>query len=348
MEKVEFYDGTKILSMKDINGKTPSIFIIVSNRTAGKTTWFNRYLVKKFLEKGEKFMLVYRWKNELNDISVKFFKDIQELFFPNCEMTEKKFCKGNFIELFINNKSCGYAVSINRADQVKKYSHYFSDVERILMDEFQSEDNRYCPNEITKFISIKTSVSRGKGKQQRYVPVYMLANPYSMINPYYMELGISDRLYKNTKFLRGDGYVFEQNLNESAAKAMEEDGFMRAFRNNTAYDYTVNGSYMIDDDAFIEKIHEKNTYRATIKSDGNCYCIRSLDLSGYIYIDDNINMQFPTKISATEVDHGEGFVLKYQYKTFIDLLKIRFEYGQIRFKNKRCKTAFFNLIRYTR
>ena len=50
-----FYDGTKLLSMTDLNGDKPEIYICTSNRSAGKTTWFNRYAVKKFVkEKNER------------------------------------------------------------------------------------------------------------------------------------------------------------------------------------------------------------------------------------------------------------------------------------------------------
>lgn len=56
-----------------------------------------------------------------------------------------------------------------------------------MFDEFQSENNDYCPNEVQKFISVHTSVARGQGKQLRYVPVYMLSNPVTLLNPYYIE-----------------------------------------------------------------------------------------------------------------------------------------------------------------
>ena len=42
--ETKYYDGTKLLSMTDLNGKKPEIFICTSNRTAGKTTYFSRYL----------------------------------------------------------------------------------------------------------------------------------------------------------------------------------------------------------------------------------------------------------------------------------------------------------------
>ena len=64
---IEFYSGTKLLSMKDIKGRTPEIFLCTSNRSAGKTTYFNRLCVRRWLKYGEKFMLVYRFNLELDD-----------------------------------------------------------------------------------------------------------------------------------------------------------------------------------------------------------------------------------------------------------------------------------------
>ena len=61
----DFYDGTKLLSMKDIDNEVPEIFMCTSNRSAGKTTYFNRLCVNGFKKRGEKFCLVYRFNYEL-------------------------------------------------------------------------------------------------------------------------------------------------------------------------------------------------------------------------------------------------------------------------------------------
>ena len=72
-----YYDGTKLLSLKDINGNTPEIYICTTNRTGGKTTYFSRLLVNKYLKNKEKFVLLYRYVNEMDNVAEKFFKDIQ-------------------------------------------------------------------------------------------------------------------------------------------------------------------------------------------------------------------------------------------------------------------------------
>ena len=51
----KYYDGTKLLSMKDINGNTPEIYMCTTNRTGGKTTYFGRLCVNRFLKHKEKF-----------------------------------------------------------------------------------------------------------------------------------------------------------------------------------------------------------------------------------------------------------------------------------------------------
>ena len=61
MANKSYYDGTKLLSMLDINGRKPELFLCTTNRSGGKTTWFNRLLVNRYKKKGEKFGLIYRF-----------------------------------------------------------------------------------------------------------------------------------------------------------------------------------------------------------------------------------------------------------------------------------------------
>ena len=110
-----YYDGTKLLSMLDINGNKPEIYLCTTNRTGGKTTYFGRLCVNNFLKKREKFGLIYRFNYELDDIANKFFKDIGNLFFPDKVMTSKRKASGIFHELLLDNVCCGYAISLNKS-----------------------------------------------------------------------------------------------------------------------------------------------------------------------------------------------------------------------------------------
>lgn len=341
-----YYDGTKLLSLTDINGNRPEIYMCTTNRTGGKTTYFGRLVVNRFLDKREKFGLLYRYNYELDDCAEKFFKDIGELFFNGYTMTSKKRAKGIYHELYLNGEPCGYAVSINSADQVKKNSHFFSDVKRLIFDEFQSESNTYCPNEIKKFISVHTSMARGQGEQNRYLPVYMLSNPVSIINPYYVELGISSRLTDETRFLRGDGFVLEQGFVESAAEAQKSSGFNKAFSRNSYVAYSSESVYLNDNKAFVDRPQGVGRYMATLKYNGQTYGIREFAEAGVIYCDDRADETFPLKITVTTDDHELNYVMLKRNDLFLFNLRYYFERGCFRFKDLRCKEAVLKSLSY--
>ena len=346
MDEQKYYDGTKILSMSDINGLPPELYIITTNRTGGKTTYYGRYFVKRFLKYGEKFVLIYRYNYEIDDVSDKFFKDLSTLFFDGMEMTHKKRARGMFAEFFLGGKSCGYAVSLNNADGIKKYSHLFKDVVRGLFDEFQSETNHYCDDEIKKLLSVHTSIARGQGEQVRYVPFFLLGNTVSLINPYYVELGIADRLREDTKFMRGDGFILEQGFVESASRAQKESGMNRAFSGNKYVAYASENVYLHDNKAFVERPQGTGRYICTVKMDGTNYAIREFLDNGCLYVDDKPDMSFRLKIVATTDDHDINYVMLKRNDYLINNFRYYFERGCFRFKDLKCKQVLLKLISY--
>lgn len=346
MKNNKYYDGTKLLSLKDINGLKPEIYLCTTNRTGGKTTYFGRLCVNAFLKRGEKFGLIYRYNYELDNVVENFYKDIGSLFFSGHVMTSKRRASGIYHELFLDEKPCGYALSLNSADLIKKRSHLFNDIERMIFDEFQSETNHYCNEEITKFISLHTSIARGQGEQVRYVPVYMLSNPVSIINPYYIEFNISTRLKDDTKFLKGDGFVLEQGFIDSASKAQKESGFNRAFARNNYVAYSSECVYLNDNKSFIDKPSTKGKYLATIKYKGKEYGIREYAEEGIIYCDDRPDITFPVKITVTTQDHNVNYVMLKRNDIFLSNLRYYFERGCFRFKDLSCKECILKSLSY--
>ncbi len=346
---MNYYDGTKLLSLKDINGEKPELYLVTSNRSAGKTTYFGRLMINRFIKKGKKFMLLYRFKDEINeDISDKFFKDIGALFFPEYVMTEK--LRGKYYkELFLARGddmpiSCGYAVPLNSADRVKKDSHLFSDVDSMLFDEFQSETEHYCPNEIDKFISVHTSVARGAGQMVRYVPVYMLSNGVTILNPYYTALGIQKRLTGKTHYLKGDGWILEQNFNVDAADSQKTSAFNKAFKESRYTAYARENVYLNDNTAFIGKMKGKNTYVCTIKYAGKYYGIKEYPEQNIIYCDDSPDMTFNYVYVVNPDDHNADTTLLHRNEQILYIFKDYFKKGLFRFKNAECKNAVLSML----
>lgn len=343
---MKYYDGVKLLSLKDMYGNKPEIYISETNRTGGKTTYFSRMVVNRFLDGKGKFMLIYRFKYELDDVASKFFKDIGSLFFPDYVMTSKGKGSGIYQELYLNDKPCGYAVALSNADGIKKMSHEFSDTTIMLFDEFQSETNHYLSKETDKFKSIHTSVARGQGEMVRYVPVIMISNPVTLLNPYYTEMGISTRLTEKTKFLKGDGFVMEHGFVKDACEAQKASAFNRAFGSNKYLEYSAEGVYLNDNKAFIEKPNGKSAYICTIKYNNSNFAVREFAELGIVYCDDRPDMTYPKKISVTTEDHNINYVMLKNNDLLIITLRYYFERGCFRFKDLRSKEALMKCISY--
>lgn len=341
-----FYDGTKLLSLLDINGKKPEIYICTTNRSGGKTTYFSRLCVNRYLKYGEKFAIVYRFNNELDDCADNFFKEIGSLFFKDHEMTSERRSSGSYHELFLDGCPCGYAIALNTADSLKKKGHLFSDVVRMFFDEFQSETNHYCPDEVKKLISVHTTIARGGGQMVRYVPVYMISNPVTIINPYYVEMGISNRLRSDTNFLRGDGFVLEQGFVEAASQAQSTSGFNRAFSGNAYVQYSAQGVYLNDNTAFLDKPIGACRYLATLKYNNSEYAIREYAEQGIIYVNDKVDNTFRYKLTVTTQDHNVNYVMLKRNDLFIKNMRFFFERGAFRFKDLKCKEALLAALSY--
>lgn len=343
----DFYDGGRLLSLSDIDNCKPEIYMCVGNRTAGKTFYFKRFMVNKFRREASKFAVVVRFKNELDGIEETFFKDIEEVCFNGSEFIAKSFGDNLFKELFIDGQHCGYAIALNTADTIKKYSSRFVDVDRMFFDEFQSEVGKYCPDEITKFQSIHTSIARGGGKHVRYVPVYMCSNTVTVINPYYTTFGISKRLEPETKFLRGKGWVLEQTYQENAATAIQESGFGKAFQESQYMQFATNNAYLLDSNAFIERITGPGRLVCVMVDGQNKYGVWNHNSMGILNVNRKYDPRHPHQIAFRTPDHRPNYMLSKKNSVLGKHLAMYYEAGQVRFEDQECKNAFIDFIGYS-
>lgn len=270
MCKKRYYDYGDILSRKDLNGEIPSIYIITSNRSAGKTFGALDLCLKEFKDKGRMFMLLYRTRDELSGADT-IFRDVLNLHKEyGLEMTSKSTSNGLFYTLYLDGEECGYAVSIRQPDKVKKYSGTFAKVYNIIFDEFMLETGDYIKNEDERLYSVLMTVARGGGSVSRYVRVFLLGNNVSTVNPYFLRFGINDRIKPNTKFIRGDGWICHLATNEYASQEVAKNPISRAFGGNIV-EYSTQQKFLLDDDSYIKRLSGNGDYVGTIVYDGESY-----------------------------------------------------------------------------
>lgn len=341
-----YYNGTKLINSKDKYGNKPEIFIVDGNRSSGKTTYWYRYLVNRFLKHKEKFILIYRYQNELKGVSDQFFGNIGSLFFPGHDCTEEKRQEGAFYELFIDNESCGYAISLNNPDKIKKLSHFFREVKSMYFDEFQAK--KYASDEADNLISIHTSIAREPNRPVRYLPLYMSSNHISSLNPYYKLLGCAARIDELQEgFFKGDGFVIEKNMNEAVAELQKQSPFLRAFSGSKEVQHTIENTSSADNHSFIENIQTANfDYICNIKIGEEIIALKApKDKKGVrFYFTKEYDANKKDILAISSDSHDETTIMLGKTYGLILACKAEFERGRVRFSDIETKEKAFAFL----
>lgn len=341
----EFYSLDKIISTKDLDSEEPFIYIITGNRSSGKTVAVSKLLFEDFLYKQRQFVLLSRQTNEIKGTALNFFPVIGDLFFEEYSIQINNVCDGIFKELvcFKGEEEigvCGYVVSINGSDKVKRFSSIFKNVYNIFFDEFQSESGMYLVDEIDKFQSIMQSIFR-----RREGRCFLASNAVSVINPYFSAFGIDKRLMPETKILRGSGWVLEVNKNLQASQHILKSKVNKAFRNSLYTQYSSTTEFT-DNSSFIEKLSGNKKFVFAILNKQKKYVLSYIQTEKLYYIEEGKStLSYETEVSITAKEHVENSILASEL-SYIYTLRRMFDLGYMRFENLECKNVFFDLVRY--
>lgn len=322
----------------------------VSNRTAGKTTYFLKLLLTRALKNDHEFMLVFRKLHDLSDLAATTWESVAN-FFPDYHITEKSHKRGLIKSLWASKgadepKRVAWGVALSTIETLKRNSHLFKNVNEMYMDEFILENDRYLDNELDDLMSLHTTVARGYGQMVRYVALYMCGNPYSMINPYYSYFKIAERLKTDTHFIRGHGWVFEQSINEFAREAQKQSAFNRAFDRLNYAAYSAEGVYFNDNLSMIGKLNGRMRYVCTLVGDKQEFGVMEALAHNCIYVSDKSDSSNPTRIAASADQVNSNTFLFESNSFMIKVLRNAFRCGSVRFKNLDAKVAFIRAIKY--
>lgn len=336
-----FYNGNKLLSLKDLNGKAPEIFMCCGNRTAGKTFFFKRWMLRRFVKHGEKFVVFVRFIDDISNAVEGFFSDIGPLFFPDGQMEQRPLLNGKAGELLYNKKPCGYVIALNDSERIKRNSALFSDAERGFLDEFMSENGKYVNGELRKFNSIRISIGRGgkTGKHVRYFPVYLCSNNVTVFNPYFEYFHVGERLDNRTKYLRGDKWVLEQTFNEEAAAAILE-----AYSGIDAKElaYAATNDFLLDTNQFVLKIPGEKFPLLNLVYNGERFGLWKS--SEFFYVnkkpfDGNIET-----LAFNMTDHNETNIMTINTSPLVKTMRKAYMNNLVRFDCMKSKHAFIAMM----
>lgn len=336
-----FYDINPMLSKKDINGDTPSMRIITGNRAGGKTHAMEEYLLSSIRKKRvRKFALLCRYKYELDDLAEGFFATSAWMH-PGMTYETARVYKTGYSEIMLNGIHMGYGICIGAADNLKRLSGRFHDVDICIWDEFQREDERYLPREILQLNSVISTVSRGEGKKGRFVPFFMISNFISLLSPLLSALEIEKRLKSDTTYVRGEGFVFEQKI---VLDALKEQAGNTASRALTRTQY-LGGStvrYLNDRRDAIETPKGRYKYCENFSSEGNTYAILYFPDRKILHATKKVDSNFKICYSK-DMEEISEFVLVPRH---ITMYRDYFYAGRFTFDSLEAKSALIKYISY--
>lgn len=360
-----FYTNEVLIKMKDKNGNVPEIFINCSRgRSAGKTFSAAKMLYEwRFKDdfpllplldpSCDKFVLLTRHKKELGSVAEGIMKGYLEFSHPDVSVYEKIQMKGTFSNIYAEygagenrvTKHIGYVIPLAADDEIKKISSMFVDAWGIFFDEFQPMNNStYLKNEVDRLLSIHTSLARGGGHSVRYFPIFMSSNTINIFNPYFIALGMHGKIQSNTRYYRGDGFVFERCMVSGLSAKHASSGVNKAFAGRDIIDYADDDSWLNDDQSCIDKPNGwgRPDYVCTLVSGKTRYAVKYYSEVGLYYIDYNVDQTSKYVYNIT-LD-GNLNIPFIKTSPVLDNIRKRFMNGLVRMKDNNIKSVVLDLF----
>lgn len=206
--KHPYYSFDKILSYNAM------FMFIAGARGLGKTYGAQKLVIRKALKAavkdglaGDQFMYVRRYKDELKLAKNTFFDAVRNEFPAHDFRINGQEAQSSHVK-YRNEKNrlwvtIGHFMALSVAQQAKSVA--YPNVKTIIFDEFILEKGyvHYIANEWEVFLNLYKTVDRDQDKTK----VLLLANSVSMMNPYFIALGIEPDQVEQEIVIRHNGYV---------------------------------------------------------------------------------------------------------------------------------------------
>lgn len=309
--------------------------MVMGGRGIGKTYSAKKRAIKNFLNKGEQFVYMRRYKSELKKIST-FFSDIAKEY-PEHEF--KSSAKG----FFIDDKQAGFVMTLST--QVIEKSTAYPDVSLIIFEEFlidPASNYHYLRNEVETFLEAYSTVSR-----DRDVRALFLANNISMYNPYFLYFGLHLADGETRCRVKDGDIILLKVSSEDFANHMFQTRFGRIVAGTSYGDYAIGNVSLRDDTEFLEKKQGTAYYYYGFYYGGDFYGVWRDDKLGLMYCSEDYDPSYPKKYTLSMSDHSPNtlMVRSARNEPVWRLATIIFKQGKMRFESGKAKSAWIGVMR---
>ena len=246
---------------------------VVGIRGGGKT--FNTLLhaIRRFEKTGEQFVYLRRRGVDLDDVCHRkgggdLFSDIRHQGYFNGVDLKVVADKSGGYNFYFNGKIMGYGKALSTA----RRSTSLPLVKLIIFDEFLIDDknrhDRYLNsgNEMFLFNNFYETIARG-----RDIPVFFLGNAFSMVNPYFVELGIRIDSPEENKIYKGKSWTLVFWRDKEYIERREKTQFFQATKGTDFSEHAFSNKFYLDKTDFIKKRSPESEHQFSLVYLGKTY-----------------------------------------------------------------------------
>ena len=249
----------------------------VGVRGGGKTMNTLIHFIEKYLKDGSEFIYLRRRQVHLDDAcngskgSGDLFADIRAKgYFPDHELKVVSDKSGGY-NFYCDGKVMGYGKALSTSAGRRSASK--PNVKRMMYDEFLIDDStgsteRYLNhgNEMFLFNNFYETIARG-----RDIPVLFIGNAFSMVNPYFLELGIRISDVENNKIYKGKSWTLLFWKSEEFIAEREKTQFYQATKDTKFSEHAFGNTFYLDRNDFIKKRSKDSEHQFSLVYLGKSY-----------------------------------------------------------------------------
>lgn len=311
---------------------------LIGERGVGKTFSSKKFVINKFLKKGEQFIYLRRYKTEIDKAKNTYFHDIAYQY-PDHTF------KSQGDKFYVDDKICGYAVPLSTTNILK--SVCYNNVTTIIFDEFIIDKGcyHYLNGEVKTFLEFCETVFRLRDN----VRVLFLANAITQTNPYflYFDLAIPKNKEKNIALFKNGLILMQIMQNTEYRKVKEKSKFGQLIAGSEYGDYAIKNDFLRDNNNFIEKKHGACCFSFAFIFENQTFGVWfNYDL-GRVFISSDYDPHTPYIFTTTLENHRPNTLLLKNAKKYNcwALLIQQFKLGNLYFENIKIKNITMQLLK---
>lgn len=330
-----FYDITPLLSRQSL------LNFVLGERGVGKSYGFKKFVINDYLKRGNEFVYIRRYKDELTIACDSFFEQLTDNNEFEDHTLQVQVSKKKVTKFKCDGNVFGYAVPLTTASILK--SATFGRVKTIVFDEFLICDpvHHYLRNEVIQFLETIETIAR-----LRDVRIILLANASTEANPYFDFFNIKLDLKREFNTFK-DGLITVQYIkNEQYRKAKRDTKFGRLIDGTEYGKYAIDNEFLLDDSSFIGPRSNNAVFYSTIVLRGHCYGVWLDRKAGEVFMCKAYDPSNPCIFTFTLADHKAGTIYAKARNSawFIPVIEA-FKQGKLTFEDQKIKHAFIDVIR---